>query len=124
MAQMNPPPPSGGPMGGPPMGGGPMGYPPGGQPMGYPPMGQPEMKPHRGVMILILGIAGVLCCGFAGLAAFFLGRQDIGEMDAGLKDPAGRGMTQAGQYIGLIGFVLQVVGGVLARFMDFGGSNF
>jgi hypothetical protein len=89
-----------------------------GMPMG----GQPEMSPHRGVLILILGIAGVFCCGFAGLAAFFLGRQDVGEMDAGLKDPAGRGLTQAGMYTGLAGFILQIVATVLSRVLDFGGS--
>lgn len=38
-----------------------------------------------------------------------LGRADIKEIDAGRMDPEGRGMTQAGMVLGIIGTLLPLV---------------
>ena len=78
---------------------------------GYSP-GLPGMyaaKPHRGGLILALGIVGLLLCGFAGIAAWIMGNRDLAEMDAGVMDASGRGMTQAGRVIGIITVVLNVL---------------
>jgi hypothetical protein len=71
------------------------------------------MKPHRGTLILVLGILSVVCCGlFTGLPAFFMGKADLAEMTAGQMDPAGQGLTKTGQIIGLIGTILSLIYGL------------
>jgi hypothetical protein len=71
------------------------------------------MKPHRGTLILILGIASLVCCGLAGIAAWIMGNADLKEMDAGTMDPSGRGNTNAGRICGMIGTSLMVIGLVI-----------
>jgi len=71
------------------------------------------MKPHRGTLILILGILGLVVCGPLGIAAWIMGSGDLKQMDAGTMDPAGRGTTQAGKICGIIATVLLVVGLVI-----------
>lgn len=73
------------------------------------------MKPHRGVLILVLGILSfVLGCGiFTAIPAWVMGNGDIKLMDAGAMDPTGRGMTNAGRILGIINTVLTVVAFVI-----------
>jgi hypothetical protein len=78
-------------------------------------------KPHRGVMILVLGILGFFCCFILGIVAFFMGQSDIKEMDAGRMDPSGRGLTKAGMIIGLISIVWTLVW-VILNFTVFKGN--
>jgi len=73
------------------------------------PMMTPGMKPHRGTMILVLGICGIVLCFVCGIVAFILGGKDLKEMDAGTMDPTGRGMTKAGRICGLIGAILGIL---------------
>jgi hypothetical protein len=68
------------------------------------------MKPHRGTMILVLGIFGLVICGPLGIAAWIMGGNDLKEMDAGTMDPAGRGNTQAGKICGIIATILCIIG--------------
>jgi hypothetical protein len=68
------------------------------------------MKPHRGTLILVLGILSLVVCGPLGIAAWVMGSGDMKEMDAGTMDPAGRGTTQAGKICGIIGTILMIVG--------------
>jgi hypothetical protein len=73
------------------------------------------MKPHRGVLILVLGILSFVLCGiFTAIPAWVMGSADLKEMDAGMMDPAGRGMTGAGRILGIIICILFAVGVVLA----------
>jgi len=85
-----------------------------------------DMEPHRGGLVLGLGItsaalglfggSGVCCCiifdvlavgGLAtGIAAWLMGMGDLRKMDQGLLDPDGRGSTQAGYICGIIGTAL------------------
>jgi len=67
------------------------------------------MKPHRGTLILILGILGIVFCGPLAVVAWVLGSGDLKQMDAGMMDPAGRGNTQAGRICGIIGTVLLII---------------
>jgi len=67
------------------------------------PMHQNFQKPHRGVLILVLGILSIVLCGFfTGIPAWVMGNNDLKEMEQGIMDPSGRGMTQAGRIIGMI----------------------
>jgi hypothetical protein len=60
------------------------------------------MQPHRGVLILVLGILGLLLCQLLGPVAWVLGKGDLRAMDAGQMDPEGRGLTQAGYILGIV----------------------
>jgi hypothetical protein len=69
-----------------------------------------SVRPHRGVVVLVMGILSLFCCGVIfGPIAYFMGTSDVRAMDAGAMDPSGRGLTQAGRIIGLIGAVLALV---------------
>ena len=67
------------------------------------------VKPHRGVVVLVLGILGIVVCFICGIFAWVMGKNDLREMDAGTMDPAGRGMTKAGKICGMIGVIWQCV---------------
>jgi hypothetical protein len=71
------------------------------------------MKPHRGTLILILGILGLVVCQPIGIAAWVMGNTDLKEMDAGTMDPSGRGTTQAGKICGMIASILMIIGFVV-----------
>ncbi|MCC6232011.1 MAG: DUF4190 domain-containing protein [Verrucomicrobiales bacterium] len=68
------------------------------------------MKPHRGTLILVLGILGLVICFPLGIAAWIMGQGDLKEMDSGVMDPTGRGMTSAGKIIGIVATVLTALG--------------
>ena len=71
------------------------------------------MKPHRGTLILVLGILGLVICGPLGIAAWVMGNGDLKEMDAGALDPSGRSMTNAGRICGMIATILMIVGALI-----------
>ncbi|MBM3890093.1 MAG: DUF4190 domain-containing protein, partial [Verrucomicrobia bacterium] len=61
------------------------------------------MKPHRGTLILVLGILSLVFCAPLGIPAWIMGNTDLKEMDAGKMDPTGRSITQGGRICGIIG---------------------
>ena len=67
------------------------------------------MKPHRGTLILVLGILSIVLCGPLGIFAWIMGGSDLKEMDAGTMDPSGRDTTKAGRICGIIGTVFLLV---------------
>jgi len=67
------------------------------------------MKPHRGTLILVLGILGLVICQPVGIAAWLMGNGDLKEMDAGTMDPTGRSLTSAGRIIGIVAVVLMAI---------------
>src|SRR5262245_21196490 len=67
------------------------------------------MRPHRGTLVLVLGILGLVVCGICGIIAWVMGSGDLKEMDAGRMDPTGRGMTQAGKICGMIAVILNCI---------------
>jgi hypothetical protein len=72
------------------------------------------MKPHRGTLILVLGILSIPCCGlFTGIPAWVMATGDLKQMDAGMMDPAGRSNTNAGRICGIIGTCLSAVGVII-----------
>jgi hypothetical protein len=66
-------------------------------------------EPHRGTLILVFGILGLLMCPIFGIAAWVMGRADMAKMDAGQMDPEGRSNTQAGVICGMIASVILVL---------------
>ena len=68
-----------------------------------------RLAPHRGVMILIFGVCGFAVCVIFGIMAWVMGSQDLREMDEGRMDPEGRGLTRAGQIIGMIVCLLNIL---------------
>jgi hypothetical protein len=74
-------------------------------------------KPHRGGMILTFGLLGLFGCFPFGMAAWAMGKEDLGQMDAGLMDPSGRSMTASGRAIGMVVTVLWVTGFLIYFFL-------
>src|ERR1043166_793320 len=64
------------------------------------------MKPHRGTLILVLGILSLVICQPLGIAAWVMGKGDLKQIDAGAMDPSGRSLTNAGRICGMIGTIL------------------
>jgi uncharacterized membrane protein YidH (DUF202 family) len=79
-------------------------------PVGVGGVPQQPLKPHRGVVVLVLGILGIVVCFICGIIAWVMGNGDLREMAAGTMDPSGRGMTQAGKICGMISVILTIVG--------------
>jgi hypothetical protein len=72
------------------------------------------MKPHRGTLILVLGILSLVICGFLGIPAWIMGNSDLAQMQAGQMDPSGRSLTNAGRICGMIATILLIVGVIVA----------
>jgi hypothetical protein len=72
-----------------------------------------QLKPHRGVVILVLGILGIVCCFICGIIAWVMGNSDLREMAEGRMDPSGRGLTQGGKICGMISVILAIIGFIL-----------
>ncbi|HIN84251.1 MAG TPA: DUF4190 domain-containing protein [Phycisphaerales bacterium] len=75
------------------------------------------MQPHRGTMILVFGILGLLVCMPLGIVAWVMGSADLKAMDAGTMDPDGRSSTQAGKILGIIATLLAVLSFVLGMLL-------
>lgn len=78
-------------------------------------MQQHDLAPHRGSIILILGLLSIFFF-IPGPIAWFLGRGDLKEMDAGRMDPEGRGTTEVGTIVGMVCTILWVIGVFLSLF--------
>ena len=84
-----------------------------------------SLTPHRGTLILVLGILGIVCCFICGIIAWVMGNNDLKQMAAGAMDPSGEGLTKAGKICGMVGVILAIVGIVLqVIFMILGFSMF
>ncbi|OWK36164.1 Polyribonucleotide nucleotidyltransferase [Fimbriiglobus ruber] len=67
-------------------------------------------EPHRGVLILVLGILSFVLCGiFTAIPAWIMGKADLQKMDEGIMDPEGRSMTNIGKILGMISCILTLV---------------
>jgi hypothetical protein len=80
------------------------------------------MRPHRGVLVLVFGILGLVCCVILGIIAWVMGSSDLREMDAGRVDPSGRGLTQAGKICGIISVALTILGIVISILLGMIGT--
>jgi hypothetical protein len=72
------------------------------------------VTPHRGGLILVLGLVGIVMgCPIFSLMAWVMGSGDLREMRAGRMDRSGEGLTQAGQILGMIPSILFIFGAAL-----------
>lgn len=69
-----------------------------------------SVEPHRGGLVLTLGILGLVLCGFLGPVAWYMGAEDLDKMRRGVMDKSGYGVTQAGYILGIIATILTVIG--------------
>jgi len=76
-------------------------------------MNQTALAPHRGTLILVLGILSLVVCALLGPVAWIMGNADLKEMKAGRMDPSGEGSTNAGKICGMIATILIAVGVVI-----------
>lgn len=100
----------------------PYGAPPPSNPYGAPPPPNPygagpgggAPAPHpRGVLVLVLGILSLFCCGIVlGTIALVLGLQAKKEIDANPGAYTNRGMVMAGTILGAVGIVFSIIGGI------------
>lgn len=73
-----------------------------------PPRPYPESS--QGVLALVLGLLSVFTLPFLGPVAWWLGLADKRAVDAGRRDPSGRGAAVAGYVLGIIGTVVLGLG--------------
>ncbi len=74
------------------------------------------MQPHRGTLILVLGILSIIICPILAPFAWMMGNKDLKAIDAGQMDPEGKGSTNGGKICGLIGtilLILYIIGGII-----------
>lgn len=67
------------------------------------------LKPHRGTMLLIFGILGIICCVIFAILAWVMGSGDLKAMAAGEMDRSGEGTTKAAKILGIIGVVYNIL---------------
>ena len=67
-----------------------------------------NIDPHRGTLIVMMGILGSACFVF-GLAAFVLAKGDLARMETGEVDDSGRALTKLGMTLGLVGVAVQAI---------------
>ena len=83
-----------------------------------------NFEPHRGTLILVLGILSLVMCGFfTGIPAWIMGRNDLEKIKAGQMDPEGEGPTKGGMICGIICCVislLSIIGIVLLIILGVG----
>jgi predicted Zn finger-like uncharacterized protein len=65
-----------------------------------------DFVPHRGGVVLAMGILSIVCCGVIfGPIAWVMANNDLPQIRAGRMDPAGEGLTNAGKVCGIIGVI-------------------
>ena len=66
-----------------------------------------SLDPHRGPLILVLGILSLPAWGlFTGIPAWIMGKGDLEKINGGMMDPEGVGTTKAGMICGIISTIL------------------
>jgi hypothetical protein len=89
--------------------------------MGYA-AGSAYLVPHRGTLVLSLGITGLIlglffACPVLSIMAWVMGNGDLREMRAGRMDPSGSSQTQAGQIMGMVVSLLWIITSVILLFL-------
>lgn len=78
---------------------------------------QRYLEPHRGAVILTLGIISIIpcCCIFIipGICAWTMGNNDLNRIRMGRMDLEGKGLTMAGMILGIIGTIINALLGVV-----------
>jgi hypothetical protein len=70
-----------------------------------------DYAPHRGTLILVLGILSLTGAGLlTGIPAWIMGNADMKEIRAGRMDPEGESNTNIGRILGMVSTILGAVG--------------
>lgn len=77
------------------------------------------VKAHRGVMLLVFGILGLVCCIIFAILAWVMGSKDLQAMADGTMDRSGEGLTKAAKILGIVGCALGILSLIWVVF--FGG---
>ena len=77
------------------------------------PGGGGYVAPHRGGLILVLGLLSWVGCPVVSFAAWIMGSHDLREMRAGRMDRSGEAATLAGMIFGMIISGLWILAGVV-----------
>jgi len=83
------------------------------------------MKPHRGTLILVLGILSLIVCAPLGIVAWIMGNADLKQIEAGQMDPEGKQLTTIGKILGIIATILliiAIVGAILVTVLGVGAA--
>src|ERR1700722_4304046 len=63
----------------------------------------PKLKPHRGDLMVLLGIISLIVGPpIVSVITWLMSRNDLKEMDAGVMDPAGRSRTKTARLLAMI----------------------
>ncbi len=68
------------------------------------------VAPHRGGVILALGILGLVVCVICGIFAWVMANNDLRKMAAGQMDRSGEPLTQAGRIVAIVAVIMKLVG--------------
>jgi hypothetical protein len=68
-----------------------------------------RVEPHRGVMILVFGILGLMVCFIFGIVAWVMGKGDLEKMKRGEMDREGEAMTRVGYILGIVSTIVVLV---------------
>ena len=68
-----------------------------------------HVEPHRGALILTFGIMSIVCCFPFGIAAWIMGNNDMQQIEAGMMNPSGKGITNAGKICGIVGTIIGIL---------------
>jgi len=71
---------------------------------------RPRKEPHRGQMILILGVVALAFVHFVGPFAWWMGATDLRKMREGRMDRSGESETRVGYILGIVSTALLGVG--------------
>ncbi len=63
-------------------------------------------RPHRGEMLLVFAMLGLVMCFPFSVAAWWMANGDLRRMRKGRMDPGGEGMTRAARKCGIAGTLL------------------
>jgi hypothetical protein len=81
--------------------------------------GQQQSSSSQAITALVLGILGIICCGFLAPIAWYLGNQEQQAIREGRSPIAGEGLAKAASILGIIGTVLLAL--TLIWILFFGG---
>jgi hypothetical protein len=63
----------------------------------------------RASLILVLGILSIVCCGFLGPVAWYMGNQELHRIRLGELPVTSEGLARAGMILGIVGTVFLII---------------
>ncbi len=75
------------------------------------------LAPHRGSLIVTMGVLAWVTCPVFSVFAWVMGASDVRDMRHGTMDSGGLQQTQAGMVLGMVNVILWMVAGVISVFV-------